>query len=109
MATNDTKTTMHDDLFIKKVPAVIKELIGREAENNHRSINQEAIALLEEALLHRLESSQARRGSTLATLARYAAELGAEAPDSGPVPLSAPAAPLSAPAAPAPNAVTLPR
>jgi len=66
---------MNDDLFIKKVPAVIKELIGREAENNHRSINQEAIALLEEALLHRIENSQARRGSALATLARYAAEV----------------------------------
>ena len=63
---------MTDDLFIKRVPHVIKELIGREAELNHRSINQEAIAVLEEALLHRVEVSGAVRRSPLQTLASYA-------------------------------------
>ena len=65
---------MNDDLFIKRVPHVIKELIGREAELNHRSINQEAIALLEEALLHRVELAGSVRRSPLQTLASYAAE-----------------------------------
>ncbi len=65
---------MNDDLFIKRMPLVIKELIGREAAQNHRSVNQEAIALLEEALLHRVETRHAHRRSALATLASYAAE-----------------------------------
>ena len=65
---------MNDDLFIKRVPHVIKDLIAREASQNHRSVNQEAIALLEEALLHRVETNHARRRSALATLASYAAE-----------------------------------
>ena len=65
---------MNDDLFIKRVPLVIKDLVAREAAKNHRSVNQEAIALLEEALLHRVEANHARRRSALATLASYAAE-----------------------------------
>lgn len=65
---------MNDDLFIKRVPLVIKDLVTREAAQNHRSVNQEAIALLEEALLHRVEANHARRRSALATLASYAAE-----------------------------------
>jgi plasmid stability protein len=64
---------VNDDLFIKRVPHVIKELIGREAAEHHRSVNQETIALLEEALLHRVETNHARR-SALATLTHYAAE-----------------------------------
>lgn len=64
---------MNDDLFIKRVPHVIKELIGRAAAEHHRSVNQETIALLEEALLHRVESNQVRRNA-LATLTHYAAE-----------------------------------
>lgn len=64
---------MNDDLFIKRVPHVIKELIAREAAQNHRSVNQEAIALLEEALLHRVESNQTGRRGALATLTHYAA------------------------------------
>lgn len=75
---------MYDDLFIKRIPHVIKELIGREAENNHRSINQETIALLEEALLRRLESTPAQRRSALATLTSYAAQTAALSP--APVP-----------------------
>lgn len=70
---------MNDDLFIKRVPPVIKELIGREAAQNHRSVNQETIALLEEALLHRVENQQARPRNPLATLSHFAAETQADA------------------------------
>jgi len=65
---------LNDDLFIKRMPLVIKELIALQAGQNHRSVNQEAIALLEEALLHRLESQHANRRSALATLTSYAAQ-----------------------------------
>jgi plasmid stability protein len=67
---------MTEELFIKKVPSVVKELIGLEAARNHRSLNQEALALLEEALLQRVRNSDTRRDSALATLSRYAAEAG---------------------------------
>jgi hypothetical protein len=60
------------DLFLKRVPAVVKELIGREAAENRRSVNQEAIALLEEALIGRVEIHQARRRTALETLRSYA-------------------------------------
>ena len=84
---------MNDDLFIKRVPLVIKDLVAREAAQNHRSVNREAIALLEEALLHRVEANHARRRSALATLTSYAAEAhGAAAA----LPLTAHAATLSA-------------
>lgn len=65
---------MNDDLFIKRMPLVIKELIAREAAQNHRSVNQEAIALLEEALLHRVEDQHTHRRNALATLTSYAAQ-----------------------------------
>lgn len=65
---------MNDDLFIKRMPLVIKELIAREASQNHRSVNQEAIALLEEALLHRVEQQHSNRRNALAMLASYAAQ-----------------------------------
>ena len=52
---------MDVDLFIKKMPHVVKELISREAFGNRRSINQEAIALLEEALLSRVGSTAPKR------------------------------------------------
>jgi hypothetical protein len=71
---NHRRTGLNDDLFIKRMPLVIKELISREAAQNHRSVNQEAIALLEEALLHRVETRHTHRRSALATLASYAAE-----------------------------------
>ena len=82
---------MNDDLFIKRVPLVIKELIAREAAQNHRSVNQEAIALLEEALLHRVETNHARRRSALATLASYAAESSQEQRPQGAAAASRPA------------------
>jgi hypothetical protein len=87
------RTRVNDDLFVKRVPQVIKELIAREAAQNHRSVNQEAIALLEEALLHRVEANHARRRSALATLASYAAEAKDEGPPRGgaPTPRRAPA------------------
>ena len=59
---------MDVDLFIKKMPQVLKDLISREAANNRRSINQEAIALLEEALLQRVGSPDHRRRSARAIL-----------------------------------------
>ncbi len=52
---------MDVDLFIKKMPGVIKELIGREAFENRRSVNQEAISLLEEALVARVGSTGNKR------------------------------------------------
>ncbi len=52
---------MDVDLFIKKMPHVVKELISREAFDNRRSINQEAIALLEEALVNRVGSTGTKR------------------------------------------------
>ena len=91
---------MNDDLFIKRVPHVIKELIAREAAQNHRSVNQEAIALLEEALLHRVESNQRGRRGALATLTHYAA--GAQAALK-PQPVAA-ASPSPWPRAPSPRA-----
>ena len=60
---------MDVDLFIKKMPQVVKELISREAFDNRRSINQEAIALLEEALVHRVGSTGAKRKHMEAVLA----------------------------------------
>jgi Arc-like DNA binding domain len=66
---------LNDDLFIKRMPLVIKELIAHEAAQNHRSVNQEAIALLEEALLSRVENQSTRRRNVLATLATYAAQM----------------------------------
>ncbi len=44
------------ELQLKKVPPRITSLISREAELHRRSINQEAIALLEEALLARAKA-----------------------------------------------------
>ena len=60
-------------LFIKKLPDVIKELISREALDNRRSINQEAIALLEEALVNRVGSLGEKRRSAQVMLEDYAA------------------------------------
>ena len=76
---------MDVDLFLKRVPLVVKELIGREATENRRSINQEAIALLEEALLQRVETHQLRRRSVLETLQNYADAKGADAESGTPL------------------------
>jgi hypothetical protein len=54
------------------MPNVVKELISREAFDNRRSINQEAIALLEEALLHRVSGGGSRRKQIEALLGDYA-------------------------------------
>jgi hypothetical protein len=73
------------DLFIKKMPHVVKELISREAFDNRRSINQEAIALLEEALLGRVHSAGTRRKQIEALLVGYAdSQSGALAPAAPP-------------------------
>lgn len=63
---------MDVDLFIKKMPHVVKELISREAFDNRRSINQEAIALLEEALIRRVGAPVAKRKQMEALLEGYA-------------------------------------
>lgn len=62
---------MDVDLFIKKMPHVVKELISREAFDNRRSINQEAIALLEEALLQRVGAPGSKRKRMEALLEDY--------------------------------------
>lgn len=59
------------DLQLKKVPARIKSLITREAEVHHRSMNQEAIALLEEALLARAQKQAPTRDEIDEILERY--------------------------------------
>lgn len=74
---------MNVDLFLRNVPPLVKELIGREALQNRRSLNQEAIALLEEALLRRVEDPLHARRSALEALRGYA--------DSQGVPLDLPA------------------
>lgn len=63
---------MSAELTLKKVPEQIKSLISREADNNRRSINQEAIVLLEEALLSRARQAGIGRSDAEAILARYA-------------------------------------
>lgn len=64
---------MSNDLFVKNVPEVIKQLVTREATDNRRSINQEVIALLEEALLRRIDARSERPRAPLAALQDYAA------------------------------------
>jgi hypothetical protein len=86
------RVPVNEDLFVKRVPQVIKELVAREAARNHRSTNQEAIALLEEALLHRVEAHPARR-SALAMLESYAA--GAGSAELARAPGTAPASPAA--------------
>jgi len=71
------------DLFIKKVPSVVKKLITREAFDNRRSINQETIALLEEALIQRAEASGHSRKKLEALLERYAGSPEATASEAG--------------------------
>ena len=63
---------MDVDLFIKKMPSAVKKLIVREAFDNRRSVNQEAIALLEEALVHRVESTGKNRLQVEAMFERFA-------------------------------------
>ena len=63
---------MDVDLFIKKMPSAVKKLITREAFDNRRSVNQEAIALLEEALMQRVESTGKGRRHVEAMFERFA-------------------------------------
>ncbi|MCD6672664.1 MAG: Arc family DNA-binding protein [Burkholderiaceae bacterium] len=64
---------MECDLFIKKLPRDIKELIAREAQANRRSVNQEAIVLLEEALTRRARFVKRHRHAVQQVLASYRA------------------------------------
>lgn len=68
---------MDVDLFIKKMPHVVKELIGREASDNRRSVNQEAIALLEEALLQRVGAGSGTKRKQIEALLQDYADSGA--------------------------------
>ena len=65
---------MSVDLFIKKLPNIVKELIGQEALDNRRSINQETIPLLEDALMGRVGAGGKRRPSVRHQLEDYAAK-----------------------------------
>ena len=62
---------MDTDLFIKKLPGSVKELIARQAELHRRSVNQEAIVLLEEALAARLRTARSPRHEVREILAHY--------------------------------------
>lgn len=62
---------MSAELQLKKVPEQIKSLISREADLHRRSINQEAIVLLEEALLARARTSRHSKDDIEAILKRY--------------------------------------
>lgn len=64
---------MSNDLFVKNVPEVIKQLVAREAADNRRSVNQETIALLEEALLHRIGTRGERPRPARVALEDYVA------------------------------------
>ena len=59
------------ELQLKKVPLQIKTLISKEAELHRRSINQEAIALLEEALLARAKIPRQSRHEINQILDQY--------------------------------------
>ena len=63
---------MDGDLFIKKMPQVMKRLISSEASDNRRSVNQEAIALLEEALVGRFSSNVRHRQHLQSMLEKFA-------------------------------------
>lgn len=62
---------MSNELQLKKVPAIVKSLISREAGLHRRSINQEAIALLEEALLARAKIQRHSRDEIEEILNRF--------------------------------------
>ena len=64
---------METELFIKKLPREIKDLIWHEARSHRRSVNQEAIVLLEEALAQRAMAARGQRHEVRDILARYAA------------------------------------
>jgi len=62
---------MDTDLFIKKLPGSVKELIAHQAELHRRSVNQEAIVLLEEALAARIRAVRSPRHEVREILAHY--------------------------------------
>lgn len=82
---------MNVDLFIKKMPSAVKKLITREAFDNRRSVNQEAIALLEEALMQRVESTGKGRRQVEAMFERFAETMPGPI-DAGPQPTQGSAA-----------------
>jgi hypothetical protein len=72
-ALSDNEPAMTTELQLKKVPDTVKTLIAREASLHRRSINQEAIVLLEEALAARARRGQSSRVEIEQVLAQYRA------------------------------------
>jgi hypothetical protein len=66
-----TETEAQILLQLKGFPSRIKALIQREADNNRRSLTQEAIVLLEEGLLARASSQKLKRDQIDEILDRY--------------------------------------
>ena len=62
---------MGTELQLKGVPEQLKSLISREAGAHRRSINQEAIVLLEEAMLARAKAQLQTRDEIDEILDRY--------------------------------------
>ena len=62
---------MSAELQLKKVPDTVKALIAREASTHRRSINQEAIVLLEEALVARAKAQHPDRDEIDRILSRF--------------------------------------
>lgn len=62
---------MSTELQLKKVPAIVTALISREASVHGRSINHEAIVLLEEALLARAKAQHQGRDDIDEILNRF--------------------------------------
>jgi hypothetical protein len=62
---------MDTEIYLKKVPQNIKKLIAFEAKGHRRSLNQEVIVLLEEALLNRAKAAIKQKDAQ-AILERYA-------------------------------------
>jgi hypothetical protein len=62
---------METALQLKGVPVQLKNLIKREADNHRRTLTQEAIVLLEEAVLARAKSQIQTRDEIDQILDRY--------------------------------------
>ena len=62
---------MTTELQLKKIPATVTSLIAQEASRHRRSIEQEALLLLEEALLARAHARDPDRVEIDAILRRF--------------------------------------
>lgn len=64
---------MPTDMLIKQMPDELKAWIADEAKRQHRSMNKEAIALLESARTHRSGRPRSGKSDIDALLARFRA------------------------------------